>query len=297
MTYKGGGEKMGNKLDLAKRLLRTKHWVKNMVIFAPMVFAKKAFDSGSVAKVVVAALLFCMLTSCMYILNDIEDITKDVSHPVNRLRPIASGEVSKKNALLVVAVLLPISVMLGICLEINFGIVMIAYFINSYLYSRFLRNMVIIDVMSIAIGFVLRVIGGAEVIGVYVSPWVVICTLFLALFLGFSKRRNEILMLGVDEVKFRGNSEEYTVEFIDSAISVVVSTMLIAYSMYTFFSQNDVYIMTATVPLVIYGIFRYQYLVHRKNGGVSPEETFLSDKTLLVVVAIWILMVMLAIYF
>lgn len=288
---------MGNKLDLIKRLLRTKQWIKNLFIFAPMVFAQKAFDEESLVKVTVATVLFCLLTSCVYMLNDIEDMAKDAMHPVKRLRPIVSGEVSKKNVLWIVGILLPVSILLGICLEINFGVVMIVYFLNNYLYSRFLKRMVIIDVMSIAIGFVLRVIAGAEVIGVYMSPWILMCTLFLALFLGFSKRRNEIVTLGNNAVKFRENLEEYSVEFIDNMISVVVSMTLVAYSMYTFFSQNDLYIMTATVPLVIYGVFRYQYLVHRKNEGGSPEETILSDKTLLVVVALWIVMVMLAIYF
>lgn len=288
---------MGNKLDLIKRLLRTKQWIKNLFIFAPIVFAKKVFDGASLVKVIVAALLFCFLTSCIYILNDIEDITKDATHPVKKLRPIANGEVSKKNALLIVAVLLPISIILGMFLEVNFGIIMTVYFLNNYLYSRFLKRMVIIDVMSIAIGFVLRVIGGAEVIDVYISPWILMCTLFLALFLGFSKRRNEIITLGNEAIKFRENLEEYTVEFIDNMISVVIAMTLVAYAMYTFFSQNDVYIMTATVPLVIYGVFRYQYLVHRRNGGGSPEDTILSDKTLLGVVTLWVVMVMVAIYF
>ena len=288
---------MGSKLDLIKRLLRTKQWIKNLFVFAPLVFAQKMFDIGSLIRVVVAALLFCLLTSCIYILNDVEDIAKDVTHPVKRLRPIANGEISKKNALWIVAILLPVAVLLGMCLGINFGIVMVVYFLNNYLYSHFLKHMVIIDVMSIAIGFVLRVIGGAEVIDVYISPWILMCTLFLALFLGFSKRRSEITVLGINAIKFRENLEEYTVEFIDNMISVVLAMTLVAYAMYTFFSQNDVYVMTATVPLVIYGVFRYQYLVHRKNGGGSPEDTILSDKNLLTVIMLWVVMVMIAIYF
>lgn len=288
---------MGRKLDLIKRLLRTKQWIKNLFVFAPVVFAQKMFDIGSLIRVVVAALLFCLLTSCIYILNDVEDIAKDMTHPVKRLRPIANGEISKKNALWIVAILLPIAIMLGMCMGINFGIVMVIYFLNNYLYSHFLKHTVIIDVMSIAIGFVLRVIGGAEVIDVYISPWILMCTLFLALFLGFSKRRNEITVLGSEAIKFRENLDEYTVEFIDNMISVVVAMTLVAYAMYTFFSQNDVYVMTATVPLVIYGVFRYQYLVYRKNGGGSPEDTILSDKNLLAVIVLWVVMVMIAIYF
>ncbi|MBP5426668.1 MAG: decaprenyl-phosphate phosphoribosyltransferase [Clostridiales bacterium] len=288
---------MKNKLDLIGRLLRVRQWIKNLFIFAPIVFAQKAFDGISVIKVLVAAALFCLLTSCVYILNDIEDMEKDVLHPIKKLRPIASGEVSKKNALILVAILLPVSTVLGVFLEVNFGVVMILYFLNNYLYSRFLKHMVIVDVLSIAIGFVLRVIAGAEVIDIYVSPWILICTLFLALFLGLNKRKNEMLILGSEACKFRENLDEYSLEFIDNMLSAVIAMTLIAYSLYTFFSHNDVYMMTSTIPVVIYGIFRYQYLVYRKNEGGSPEDTILSDRALLATIAIWGLIVMLAIYF
>ena len=287
---------MGNKLDLIKRLLRTKQWIKNLFIFAPIVFAKKVFDGASLVKVIVAALLFCFLTSCIYILNDIEDITKDATHPVKKLRPIASGEISKKKALVIVSVLFPVSIMSGLYLDKGFGIVMILYFLNNYLYSYHLKKKVILDVLSIAVGFVLRVIAGAEVISVYISPWILMCTLFLALFLGLSKRRSEITVLGEGAEQFRENLGEYSVSLIDNMVSIVISMTLTAYSIYTFFSQNDTYTMLSTVPIVMYGIFRYQYLVYKKNEGGSPEETLLMDKPLMLTVALWGIVVVFAIY-
>ena len=284
------------RLNLVLRLLRVKQWIKNLFIFAPMVFAQKVFDGVSFVKIVIAALLFCVLTSCVYMLNDIVDIERDREHPVKRFRPLASGEVSKKSVIMFVAVCMPISIMLGVSLEVNFGIVMLLYLFNNYLYSYFLKHMVIIDVMSIAIGFVLRVIAGAEVIDVYISPWILMCTLFLALFLGFSKRKCEILFLGDAAKQFRKNLEEYKIEFIDNMISIVVAMTLVAYSLYTFSSQNNGYLMALTVPVVIYGVFRYQYLVQIKNEGGVPEDTILEDKPLVLTIILWCIIVLFAIY-
>ena len=199
-------------------------------------------------------------------------------------------------AMIFVAILLPITIILGLFLDMNFGIVMILYLFNNYLYSYFLKHLVIVDVISIAIGFVLRVIAGAEVIDVYISPWILMCTLFLALFLGLSKRKSEILSLGNDATQFRKNLEEYSIEFIDNMISIVVAMTLVAYSLYTFFSQNEVYLMACTIPIVIYGVFRYQYLVQMKNKGEVPEDTILKDKPLLLTIGLWCVVVLFALY-
>ena len=293
----GGIKILRNKLNVVKRLLRVNQWIKNVFIFTPIVFAQKVFDGRSLIKVTVAALLFCMLTSCVYILNDIVDVEKDILHPKKKLRPIANGEVSKKNALILVSILLPIAIVCGILLDWSFGIVMVLYFCNNYLYSYFLKRKIIVDVLSIAIGFVLRVMAGAEVINVYISPWILMCTLFLALLLGLSKRRSEILLLGQDAAQFRENLADYSIELIDNMLSVVIAVTLAAYSMYTFFSQNDTYLMILTIPSVVYGIFRYQYLVYVRHEGGMPEETILMDKPLIMTMGLWILVVAVAIYF
>lgn len=285
------------RFNLVLRLLRVKQWVKNLFIFAPIVFAQRVFDGISFVKVTIAMMLFCILTSCVYILNDIVDIERDREHPVKKLRPVASGEISKKGSTILVAVVLPIILVLGFVLEVSFGIVMLLYLFNNYLYSYFLKHMVIIDVMSIAIGFVLRVIGGAWVINVYVSPWILLCTLFLALFLGLSKRKNEVLLLGEGAKQFRRNLEEYKIDFIDNMICIVVAMTLVTYSLYTFFSQNNMYLMVLTVPIVIYGVFRYQYLVQIKNEGGIPEDTILGDKPLMMTMGIWCIVVIFALYF
>lgn len=288
---------MKEKLNLLKRLLRVKQWIKNLFIFAPIVFAQKLLNGRSFIKVVLATILFCVLSSCIYILNDIIDIESDKQHPKKKQRPIASGEISKKKALVIVSILFPMSIISGLYLDMGFGIVMILYFLNSYLYSKYIKNKVILDVISIAIGFVLRVIAGAEVINVYISQWILICTLFLALFLGLCKRRNEIAILGDDAEKVRKNLGEYSISLIDNMVSIVISMTLTSYTVYTFFSQNDTYLMLATVPIVIYGVFRYQYLVHDNNEGESPEETILKDKPLRLSVLLWGLVIVVATYY
>ncbi len=296
LTCGFGREDVGLRFNLVMRLFRVKQWIKNLFIFAPIVFAQKIFSGVSLIKVLFAVFLFCIVTSCVYMLNDILDIENDRKHPVKKLRPIASGEVSKKEVFTMVAILLPITIILGLFLDMNFGIVMILYLFNNYLYSYFLKHLVIVDVISIAIGFVLRVIAGAEVIDVYISPWILMCTLFLALFLGLSKRKSEILSLGNDATQFRKNLEEYSIEFIDNMISIVVAMTLVAYSLYTFFSQNEVYLMACTIPIVIYGVFRYQYLVQMKNKGEVPEDTILKDKPLLLTIGLWCVVVLFALY-
>ena len=287
---------MKKKLNLLKRLLRVKQWIKNLFVFAPIVFAQKLVDGRCFIKVILAAILFCMVSSCVYILNDIVDIKKDMLHPKKKLRPIASGEISKKKAMMIVSVLFPITIISGLYLDMGFGMVMIFYFLNNYLYSHYLKSKVIIDVLSIAIGFVLRVIAGAEVINVYISPWILMCTLFLALFLGLCKRRSEITTLGNEAELTRENLGEYSISLIDNMASIVISMTLTAYSVYTFFSQSDTYTMLLTVPIVIYGIFRYQYLVFRKNEGGSPEDTLLKDKPLILTIGLWGLVILFAIY-
>lgn len=287
---------MKKKQNLLKRLLRVKQWIKNLFVFAPIVFAQKLVDGRCFIKVILAATLFCMVSSCVYILNDIVDIKKDMLHPKKKLRPIASGEISKKKAMMIVSVLFPITIISGLYLDMGFGMVMILYFLNNYLYSHYLKSKVIIDVLSIAIGFVLRVIAGAEVINVYISPWILMCTLFLALFLGLCKRRSEITTLGNEAELTRENLGEYSISLIDNMASIVISMTLTAYSVYTFFSQSDTYTMLLTVPIVIYGIFRYQYLVFRKNEGGSPEDTLLKDKPLILTIGLWGLVILFAIY-
>lgn len=277
-------------------LARPKQWIKNLFVFAALIFAKLVFEPAYSIKVLLAFLYFCMISACVYIINDVIDAQRDRLHPKKKLRPIASGQISKTEALVFLGVLLPITVIAAFMLDISFAVVLILYFANNILYSIKVKHMVILDVMSIALGFLLRVIGGALVIKVYISPWILLCTLLLSLFLGFSKRRNELVILENGADSHRKILEEYSLEFIDNMLSIVTASTVMAYSLYTFMSSDNTYNMMLTIPFVLYGIFRYQYIIYRKKEGGSPEETVLSDIPLMLNIILWALTSIIILY-
>jgi 4-hydroxybenzoate polyprenyltransferase len=278
------------------KLARPKQWIKNLFVFAALIFAKHVFEPDYFAKVLLAFLCFCMISACVYIINDVIDAEKDKLHPKKKLRPIASGKISKTEALVFLGGLLPVAVIAAFMLDITFAVVLLLYFGNNILYSIKVKHMVILDVMSIALGFLLRVIGGALVIKVYISPWILLCTLLLSLFLGFSKRRNELVVLESGANSHRKILDEYSLEFIDNMLSIVTACTVMAYSLYTFMSSSDNYYMMLTIPYVLYGIFRYQYIIYRKKEGGSPEETVLSDIPLMINIILWALTSIIILY-
>lgn len=269
------------------KLMRPKQLIKNLSVFAALIFAKHVFEPDYFIKVFLGFVCFCMISSCVYILNDIVDANNDRLHPKKKYRPIAAGIIGKKEAVVFLMVLLPLAIAGSFLIDIYFGAVVVIYFANNLLYSFKLKHVVIIDVMSIALGFILRVVGGALAIRVYISPWILLCTLLLSLFLGFSKRRNELLVLESDADRHRKILEEYSLEFIDNMLSIVTASTVMAYSLYTF-SSSDNYNMMLTIPFVLYGIFRYQYIVYKKNEGGSPEETIISDAPLMINILLWV---------
>jgi 4-hydroxybenzoate polyprenyltransferase len=216
------------------------------------------------------------------------DVEKDRKHPRKKFRPIASGVVSKKEAMLVFLVTFIVGIIFSFLLDKIFGAVVLVYLINNVIYSFKVKHLVILDVMSIALGFLLRVIAGAVVINVDVSPWILLCTLLLSLFLGFSKRRNELVVLEENADKHRKILDEYSLEFIDHMLAIVTASTVMAYSLYTFSVYENKYMMM-TIPFVLYGIFRYQYIVYKKNEGGSPEEILLTDLPLLINVILWVI--------
>lgn len=276
-------------------LVRPKQWIKNLFVFSALIFAKLVFEPVYLKTVFFAFLSFCMISSCVYILNDIVDMEKDRLHPKKKTRPIASGLISKAEAWILLAVLLPVSVAAGFLLHVYFGLILVVYFLNNVLYSVAVKHMVILDVMSIALGFLLRVIGGGVVIEVYISQWILLCTLLLSLFLGFSKRRNELVVLENVADSHRKILKEYSLEFIDNMLSIVTASTVMAYSLYTFSSKNN-YFMMLTIPFVLYGIFRYQYIIYMKKEGGSPEETVLSDIPLIVCIFLWVIISVIILY-
>lgn len=275
-------------LYLLLKTMRPKQWIKNLIIFAGIIFARKIFVDGYLLKSFYAFGAFCILSGSVYIINDLVDIHKDKAHPKKKFRPLASGQLSVSAATVFVVFSTLVSLGGAFLLNVQFGFIALAYFVLTLAYSFVLKNVVIIDVITIAIGFIFRAVAGAVVVAADISPWLLVCTFLLALFLALTKRRHELVLLEADAQSHRKILDEYGPEMLDQMISVVTSSTVMAYSLYTFTSGHSIYLMT-TIPFVIYGIFRYQYLVHQKDMGGAPEIALLKDKPLLLNVFLWVI--------
>ncbi|MEI7554175.1 decaprenyl-phosphate phosphoribosyltransferase [Candidatus Chlorohelix sp.] len=269
--------------------MRPKQWPKNAIVFAGVVFDNHLFQYNYLLKAFIAFILFCGISSAVYLLNDLVDIEKDRQHPKKRFRPLPSGKLKPRVAFLAMILLVAITIPISLLLSWKFGVVISAYFIIQIAYSFYLKNIVIIDVFTISSGFVLRAVGGAFVIEVNVSVWLLVCTMLLSLFLGLSKRRHELVLLAEGATDHRRILKEYTSELVQEMISVVTSSVVIAYSLYTITAPNlpKNNLMPLTIPFVLYAIFRYLYLVYRRDEGGSPEETLLKDYPLLIDIFLW----------
>jgi 4-hydroxybenzoate polyprenyltransferase len=282
------------------RSLRPSQWTKNLIIFAGLIFGQRLLDPSAVTTSLLAFVVFCALSSVVYLINDVADRQADRQHPLKRFRPIASGAVSVPVALTVAVVLAVGALGAAFALRFAFGVVAAGYLALLAFYSGPLKHVVIIDVLTIAIGFVLRAVAGAVVVGVAIGHWLLIVTVLLALFLALSKRRHELVMLADGATSHRRILQEYSPYLLDQMISVVTASTLVAYAVYTVSPETIVKFGTdklgLTLPFPLYGIFRYLYLVHQKEGGGSPSDMLLNDKPLLLCVALWALAVALIIY-
>ncbi len=281
------------------KTLRPKQWFKNVFVFAALAFDVKLFDVEPLFRTIAGAVLFCLLSSTVYIVNDLVDIEKDRQHPTKKNRPLASGQLSPRTAGIAALLIAVIGLPLSFWLEPSFGAIALGYVLMMIAYSFWLKNIVIIDVMTIAAGFVLRVIAGVVLVHVErFSPWLYVCTTLLALFLAVGKRRNELFLLKDNANNHRAILDEYTMSFIDEMIAILSAATLIAYSLYTFSAENlpKDHTMMLTLPFVLYGLFRYLYLIHVKNAGGAPEEIVLRDKPLLAALGLWGLAVVLVLY-
>ena len=280
--------------------LRPSQWTKNLIIFAGLMFGQRLRDVPSVLYAVAAFGIFCILSGVVYLLNDVADRTSDRSHPVKRHRPIASGDLPVPMALTAAAVLGALALGSAFWLRPAFGVVGALYVALLALYSGPLKHIVIIDVLTIAIGFVLRAAAGAIVIDVPISHWLLFLTILLALFLALSKRRHELVLLADGATSHRRILEEYTPYLLDQMIAVVTASTLVAYAIYTVSPETvekfHTQMLGLTLPFPLYGIFRYLYLVHQKDGGGSPAEMLLNDRPLLLCVALWAVTAGLIIY-
>ena len=280
--------------------LRPSQWTKNLIIFAGLIFGQRLLDPGAIGHAVAAFVVFCALSGVVYLINDVADREADRIHPLKRFRPIASGEVPVATAIGLALVLGCAALIAAFLLRFEFGIVAAAYVGLLAMYSGPLKHIVIIDVLTIAIGFVLRAAAGAIVIAEPVSHWLLIVTILLALFLALSKRRHELVLLADGATSHRRILQEYSPYLLDQMISVVTASTLVAYAFYTVSPETIQKFNTdklgLTLPFPLYGIFRYLYLVHQKEGGGSPSDMLLNDKPLLVCVALWAMTVALVIY-
>jgi 4-hydroxybenzoate polyprenyltransferase len=279
--------------------LRPEQWTKNLIVFAALIFGQRLFDPAAVGRSLAAFFIFCALSGIVYLLNDVSDREADRLHPLKRGRPIAAGEVSPRLALTAAAVLTVAALIGAFALRPEFGWIAVAYLGLFAAYSRVLKHIVILDVLTIAIGFVLRAAAGAAAIAVPMSQWLLVCTILLALFLGLSKRRHELTLLANAATGHRKILEEYNPYLLDQMIGVVTASTLVAYIIYCTSPETTEKFHTTnlvlTTPFPIYGIFRYLYLVHMKGEG-SPSEVLLSDRPLVVCIALWGLAVIAIIY-
>jgi 4-hydroxybenzoate polyprenyltransferase len=279
------------------KAMRPKQWIKNLLVFAGFVFTLnerwRPFSSDMwryLERSAAAFAVFCLISSSVYLLNDVRDVERDRQHPTKRNRPVASGALSPRRAVTAALLFMPVGLLAGFLLGPSFAAVIGAYLVLQFGYILFLKDLVLVDVFVIAIGFVMRAISGALVLSADISPWLYTVTLLGSLFMGFCKRRNELLLLQDAAGSHRKILEHYTASLLDSLISIVASATIMAYSLYTFTSPKlpPSHLMMLTIPFVIFGMFRYLYLAHSRDEGGSPEEVFFKDRPLMATIGAWI---------
>ncbi len=281
--------------------LRPEQWTKNLVVFAALVFANRLWDTKSVLFSVAAFLDFCLLSGAVYLINDVIDYEQDRFHPEKRTRPVASGRLSRSVATTAGVVLYITALVLAYLIGNGFLQMALLYTAVTVGYTFYFKKIAILDVFAISIGFVLRAIAGSKAIGADASFWLLLCTFLLALFLALSKRRHELVFLSADAAKHRSNLAQYSPYLLDQMIGVVTASCVLSYTQYTVSSETIAKFHTDklyfTVPFVIFGIFRYLYLIHREQGGGIPSRHLVSDKPLLISIIFWILTCVGIIYF
>jgi 4-hydroxybenzoate polyprenyltransferase len=280
--------------------LRPAQWTKNLFVLAGLLFGRRLLDPESALLAAAAFAIFCALSSAVYLFNDVLDREGDRVHPLKSARPIASGALDPRLAMIVAGILSVGAIQSALIVGPAFGLVAGAYLLLLGVYSMWFKHIVIVDVLTIAAGFVLRAVAGAVAVSVPISQWLLVCTTLLALFLALSKRRHELTLLAAGATEHRRILQEYSPYLLDQMIGVVTASTLVAYAIYATSAETAARLATdrlgVTIPFVLYGIFRYLYLVHQKRGGGSPTEMLLTDRPLLVCVALWAACVGLLLY-
>jgi 4-hydroxybenzoate polyprenyltransferase len=279
--------------------LRPRQWVKNLFVFAAVIFSQNLF-TALVWPAAAAFAIFCGLSGAVYLVNDLADVEQDRLHPQKRRRPIAAGALARGTAAAIAVALFAVSLGAAFVLSRPFRLVALAYAALLVAYSFWLKSLVILDVLTVAMGFVLRAVAGGEAVAVEISGWLIICTILLALFLALGKRRHELLSLKGDASRHRPILAEYSEGFLDQMIAVVTASTVMAYALYTMWPETvakfHTRLLPLTLPFVLYGIFRYLYLLYRRELGGSPADLLLADRGLLVNTLLWMATLTLIIY-
>ena len=280
--------------------LRPRQWAKNIVFLAALIYSQNFFNFSKFSVVLVAILIFCVASSSLYLINDCLDVEQDRKHPKKKLRPIAAGRLGIRTAFFIACVLMAWSVSMAFFLNKNFFLLLGVYLLIELAYSIYLKKVVILDILCIASGFLLRVLSGAVVIDVPISNWLLICTIFLSLFLALGKRRSELVLLDDAAWEHRAVLSEYSLSFVDQMITIVTASTIFSYVLYTLSVETISKFHTKNLEFstifVIYGVFRYLYLIYQKKEGDAPEKLLFSDKPLLVNFILFALVVVAAIY-
>lgn len=282
------------------RALRPYQWSKNLLVFAALIFSERFLHPADLLRTCLAFLFFCLTSGWVYVVNDVRDRGADRLHPVKRLRPLASGDLKPAPALILATLLLLLGIVCSVRISPLLSLALVLYALMNLAYTFGLKNIVILDILLIAVGFVLRAVAGAWVIDVPISHWLLVCTFFLALFLVIGKRRNELVKLGDHAAGHRPILHEYNEAILDQMIGVVTAATIIAYALYTvdgetvakFGTDNLIY----TIPFVVYGIFRYFYLIYKRQLGDAPEKILIRDRYILATVFLWLGMVIFILY-
>jgi 4-hydroxybenzoate polyprenyltransferase len=274
------------------RAVRPTQWIKNGVVFAGLVFGGRLLDPAAFAQATLAFIVFCLVSSGFYLINDVVDQQADQRHPLKRLRPVAAGEIAPRRALVAGVILVMVALVSALAVGVPFCLAVLAYVLLMAGYNLGFKRVVILDVFVIAAGFVIRAAAGALAVAVSISPWLLICTMLLALLIAFGKRRHEFLSLP-DARDHRQNLEHYTPALLDQCVAVTAMGSLLVYGLYTFDAESvprDHRLML-TIPLVAYGIFRYLFLLYRRGDGGAPEAMIVTDRPLLISLGAWAVMI------
>ncbi len=284
-----------SKIQACFSILRMHHWVKNTFVIAPLIFSISYKNATSCINSLLAFVSFSLISSAVYIINDIFDIEADRQHPLKRHRPLASGRMLAKEAFVLCVVLVLMSLLIGYKLGGWFTIYVFGYFIMNILYSVRLKHIAVIDVMIIAAGFELRIIAGSVAISVVPSHWLLLCTVMLAMFLGFTKRRTELIRISTSQDQGRKVLKDYSAKFLDQVIAMITAVTLVCYSLYAVdaktISQFNTQGMLLTVPFVMYGLFRYIYIIYYLEEQEDPSQILYKDWPLIINIILWLIVV------